>query len=172
MSGFELSGHTPIFGLPLWALIGVCIAAGTALLLSLCFILLRKGESSRRAAIPIAPKEIQEVDVDSSHASDAYPLPPPLKKKEAEGTPIDPQKPHFSPTKERNAATYGAGSPAAVPGVSRLGWGQWFALQEIVAATGQFSDENVIGEGGYGIVYRGVIQDGTQIAVKNLVNNK
>lgn len=168
MSGFELSRHTPIFGLPLWALIGVCIAAGAALLLSFCFILLRKGESSRKAAIPIAPKEIQEVSVDSSRAFDADPLPPPLKKKEEEGTPIDPQKPHFSPTKERN----GSGSPAAVPGVSRLGWGQWFTLQEIVAATGQFSDENVIGEGGYGIVYLGVIQDGTQIAVKNLVNNK
>ncbi|XP_042392963.1 probable serine/threonine-protein kinase At1g01540 isoform X1 [Zingiber officinale] len=160
MSGFELSRHTPILGLPLWALIGVCIAVAAALLLSLCFVLLRKGESSRTSAVPIAaPKEIQEVRVDSARASEPDPSPP---------TPIDPQKPHFSPTKERN----GAGSPDAAPGVSRLGWGQWFTLQEIMAATGQFSYENVIGEGGYGIVYRGVMQDGTQIAAKNLVNNK
>ncbi|CAL9001812.1 unnamed protein product, partial [Prunus brigantina] len=32
--------------------------------------------------------------------------------------------------------------------------------------------ENVIGEGGYGIVYRGIFEDNHMVAVKNLLNNK
>lgn len=39
-------------------------------------------------------------------------------------------------------------------------------------ATNCLSDENVIGEGGYGIVYHGILQDNTQVAVKNLLNNR
>lgn len=35
-----------------------------------------------------------------------------------------------------------------------------------------FSPENVIGEGGYGIVYHGVLQDNTHVAIKNLLNNR
>jgi hypothetical protein len=38
-------------------------------------------------------------------------------------------------------------------------------------ATRGFSEGNVIGEGGYGVVYRGVLQDSV-VAVKNLHNNK
>lgn len=63
-------------------------------------------------------------------------------------------------------------APASVPEVSHLGWGHWYTLRELEVATGMFSDENVIGEGGYGIVYHGVLEDGTQIAVKNLLNNR
>lgn len=59
-----------------------------------------------------------------------------------------------------------------VPEVSHLGWGHWFTLRELEMATGMFTDDNVIGEGGYGIVYHGVLPDKTQIAVKNLLNNR
>ncbi|ONK58328.1 uncharacterized protein A4U43_C09F11080 [Asparagus officinalis] len=59
-----------------------------------------------------------------------------------------------------------------VPEVSHLGWGHWYTLREVEAATNMFADENVIGEGGYGIVYHGVLGDGTQLAVKNLLNNR
>ncbi|KAJ4962295.1 hypothetical protein NE237_022234 [Protea cynaroides] len=62
--------------------------------------------------------------------------------------------------------------PIAVPEVSHLGWGHWYTLRELEDATNGFSDENVIGEGGYGIVYRGVLRDNTQVAVKNLLNNR
>ncbi|KAK4277468.1 hypothetical protein QN277_015464 [Acacia crassicarpa] len=60
----------------------------------------------------------------------------------------------------------------AVPEVSHLGWGHWYTLRELEVSTNFFADENVIGEGGYGIVYRGVLQDNTNVAVKNLLNNK
>ncbi|MQL87489.1 hypothetical protein Taro_020035, partial [Colocasia esculenta] len=60
----------------------------------------------------------------------------------------------------------------AVPAVSHLGWGHWYTLRDLETATGSFADENVIGEGGYGIVYHGVLDDNTQVAVKNLLNNR
>ena len=60
----------------------------------------------------------------------------------------------------------------AVPEVSHLGWGHWYTLRELEDSTNGFADENVIGEGGYGIVYSGVLEDNTQVAVKNLLNNR
>ncbi|KAL6995482.1 hypothetical protein U1Q18_005619 [Sarracenia purpurea var. burkii] len=62
--------------------------------------------------------------------------------------------------------------PISVPEVSHLGWGHWYTLRELEESTNGFSDENVIGEGGYGIVYRGVLRDNTWVAVKNLLNNR
>ncbi|ESQ53673.1 hypothetical protein EUTSA_v10025223mg [Eutrema salsugineum] len=53
-----------------------------------------------------------------------------------------------------------------------LGWGRWYSLKDLEIATRGFSDENVIGEGGYGIVYRADFHDGSVAAVKNLLNNK
>lgn len=53
-----------------------------------------------------------------------------------------------------------------------IGWGRWYSLRELEMATRGFADENVIGEGGYGIVYKGVLQEGSVVAVKNLLNNK
>jgi RIO-like serine/threonine protein kinase len=43
-----------------------------------------------------------------------------------------------------------------------------FTYRDIVAATGNFSDDRVIGRGGYGVVYRGVLPDGRSVAVKKL----
>ncbi|XVF64094.1 hypothetical protein PTKIN_Ptkin09bG0139600 [Pterospermum kingtungense] len=60
----------------------------------------------------------------------------------------------------------------AVPEVSHLGWGHWFTLRELEESTNDFAAENGIGEGGYGIVYRGVLEDNTKVAVKNLLNNR
>ncbi|KAK8957083.1 putative serine/threonine-protein kinase [Platanthera zijinensis] len=59
-----------------------------------------------------------------------------------------------------------------IPEVSHLGWGHWYTLRELEEATGGFVDENVVGEGGYGIVYRGVLSDDTAVAIKNLLNNR
>ncbi|WCJ31176.1 Protein kinase superfamily protein [Euphorbia peplus] len=58
------------------------------------------------------------------------------------------------------------------PDVSHLGWGHWYTLRELYVSTNGFSDENVIGEGGYGIVYRGALGENKQVAIKNLLNNK
>ncbi|RVW16878.1 putative receptor-like serine/threonine-protein kinase [Vitis vinifera] len=42
-----------------------------------------------------------------------------------------------------------------------IGWGRWYSLRELEMATNGFVEENVIGEGGYGVVYRGVLPDGS-----------
>ncbi|KAJ7519024.1 hypothetical protein O6H91_20G019800 [Diphasiastrum complanatum] len=55
---------------------------------------------------------------------------------------------------------------------SHIGWGQWFALEDLRAATDGFSENNVVGEGGYGIVYRGQLSDGALVAVKNLLSDR
>lgn len=65
-----------------------------------------------------------------------------------------------------------AGGGRGPPEVSHLGWGHWYTLRELEEATDGLAEENVIGEGGYGIVYRGVLADGTVVAVKNLLNNR
>ncbi|KAG5134042.1 hypothetical protein JHK82_025230 [Glycine max] len=43
-----------------------------------------------------------------------------------------------------------------------------FDLATIIAATNRFSDQNKIGKGGFGEVYKGILLDGLQIAVKRL----
>ncbi|KAF3323243.1 putative LRR receptor-like serine/threonine-protein kinase [Carex littledalei] len=43
-----------------------------------------------------------------------------------------------------------------------------FTYGDIVTATGNFSEDLVVGRGGYGIVYRGVLPDGRHVAVKKL----
>ncbi|GMJ10247.1 hypothetical protein like AT4G27290 [Hibiscus trionum] len=43
-----------------------------------------------------------------------------------------------------------------------------FDLRAIIAATDNFSMRNILGEGGFGCVYKGVLKDGQEIAVKRL----
>ncbi|KAI3786763.1 hypothetical protein L1987_40704 [Smallanthus sonchifolius] len=58
-----------------------------------------------------------------------------------------------------------------LPEFSHLGWGHWFTLRDLELATNRFSKEKVIGEGGYGVVYRGTLVNGNPVAVKKLLNN-
>lgn len=46
-----------------------------------------------------------------------------------------------------------------------------FKYQELRAATDEFSQTNKLGQGGYGSVYRGVLADGREVAVKRLFFN-
>ncbi|KAI4349867.1 hypothetical protein L6164_010413 [Bauhinia variegata] len=60
---------------------------------------------------------------------------------------------------------------SGLPEFSHLGWGHWFTLRDLELATNRFSKENVLGEGGYGVVYRGKLINGTPVAVKKILNN-
>lgn len=65
-----------------------------------------------------------------------------------------------------------APSPCSgLPEFSHLGWGHWFTLRDLELATNRFSKDSIIGEGGYGIVYRGQLINGNPVAVKKLLNN-
>lgn len=74
--------------------------------------------------------------------------------------------------KAYNSHPITAPSPlTGLPEFSHLGWGHWFTLRDLELATGRFSKENILGEGGYGIVYRGNLINGTPVAIKKLLNN-
>ena len=45
---------------------------------------------------------------------------------------------------------------------------QVFTYKELELATDNFSEVNVIGNGGFGVVYKGVLIDGTVAAIKRL----
>ncbi|XP_076929168.1 putative receptor-like serine/threonine-protein kinase At4g34500 [Bidens hawaiensis] len=66
----------------------------------------------------------------------------------------------------------GTSDGASSENLNNIGWGRWFSLTELEIATSRFDAANVIGEGGYGVVYRGVLHDGSTVAVKNLLDNR
>lgn len=43
-----------------------------------------------------------------------------------------------------------------------------FTLSEMERATNKFDSSRVIGEGGFGVVYRGIMDDGKEVAIKVL----
>jgi len=54
----------------------------------------------------------------------------------------------------------------------RIAFGQLrrFAWRELQLATDEFSEKNVLGQGGFGKVYKGLLSDGTKVAVKRLTD--
>ncbi|KAG6479475.1 hypothetical protein ZIOFF_062941 [Zingiber officinale] len=49
-----------------------------------------------------------------------------------------------------------------------LGHLKLYSFKELRAATSNFNSKNILGKGGYGIVYKGCLRDGTVVAVKRL----
>ncbi|KAF3573222.1 hypothetical protein F2Q69_00062104 [Brassica cretica] len=47
---------------------------------------------------------------------------------------------------------------------------QIFTFKQLHSATGGFSKSNVVGHGGFGLVYRGVLNDGRKVAIKLMDN--
>ncbi|BAT86146.1 probable receptor-like protein kinase At5g18500 isoform X4 [Vigna umbellata] len=78
----------------------------------------------------------------------------------------------FTVYKQSSSHPITAPSPlSGLPEFSHLGWGHWFTLRDLELATNRFSKENVLGEGGYGVVYKGQLVNGTPVAVKKILNN-
>lgn len=176
----ELSKRTSIFGLRLWVVIGILLGSLivlTLFLLSLCLTsrrrkhihLQQKQQSKQILIAPPISKEIQEI---VHHPAPVSEIQVDIGKIEHRVVFSD----RASSGESRGAgsacetASFGSGSVG--PEVSHLGWGRWYTLRELEAATCGLCEENVIGEGGYGIVYRGILSDGTKVAVKNLLNNR
>ena len=175
----ELSKPTSIFGLRLWVVIGILLGSLIVLalfLLSLCVTSRRKNRQFKLTKTDTTPpisKEIQEivhlpVQDHNHHVIQVPEIQVGIGKVE--------HRVVFSSGESRGTVSGGEtasfGSGSVGPEVSHLGWGRWYTLRELEAATGGLCEENVIGEGGYGIVYRGVLGDGTKVAVKNLLNNR
>ncbi|CAA0842562.1 Probable serine/threonine-protein kinase [Striga hermonthica] len=191
----ELSKRTWVFGLHLYMVIGIALGVVIVLILfliSLCITAYRRRSSSgkggrRRPASEITPvvsKEIQEITTTAAAAAEQRPIAPmavpeiqiDMGKVEHRvvfsdrATSSGESKATSGP--DTGSFSGGGGSGGSLPEVSHLGWGRWYTLRELEAASNGLSDENVIGEGGYGIVYYGVLADNTRIAIKNLLNNR
>ncbi|ESQ37730.1 hypothetical protein EUTSA_v10028635mg [Eutrema salsugineum] len=185
----ELSKPTSIFGLKLWVVIGILLGSLIVIalfFLSLCLTSRRRNRRPRHAdfasaavATPPISKEIQEIV--RPPAADHYHQTQPV----AAEIQVDIGKiEHRVVFSDRVSSGESRGTVSASetasfsgngcvgPEVSHLGWGRWYTLRELEAATNGLCEENVIGEGGYGIVYRGILTDGTKVAVKNLLNNR
>lgn len=47
----------------------------------------------------------------------------------------------------------------------------WYKMEELERATDNFSAKNFIGRGGFGMVYKGTLDDGTVVAVKKIIES-
>ncbi|TVU14506.1 hypothetical protein EJB05_37980, partial [Eragrostis curvula] len=185
---------TLVFGLHLWELVGIGVGAAFVLLLvllSLLCLLASRRRRRRRAvqATPVLHLPCPPAAPQAPAAPPKAPLaqvlqaPPPdsiqidTGKEHRITFPEQPPPPHHQrsgggSSRGASGESRGGGGEPGVPEVSHLGWGHWYTLKELEDATCMFADEKVIGEGGYGIVYHGVLEGGVQVAVKNLLNNR
>ncbi|RDY09693.1 putative serine/threonine-protein kinase, partial [Mucuna pruriens] len=183
----QLSNPTSIFGLRLWVVLGVGVGAAIVLLLFLISVWLAfKRSKSNPVSIPDVSKEIQEIRLDHNPTlqPDPFPEPDPVPASEEESNPLGYHRIQFEIGKnhrisypERALLRSSSNDPTpdvptVIPEVSHLGWGHWYTLRELEDSTNGFSPDNVIGEGGYGIVYHGLLSDNTHVAIKNLLNNR
>ncbi|WOH13796.1 hypothetical protein DCAR_0933307 [Daucus carota subsp. sativus] len=170
-SNFSVTKKTPILGLRLYTLILLTIAA-LIIVFAVIFCYLRS--SRRRRAqlryssglLPLVNKEITE-SKQEDHVKDVEVVN--FEKTSAPN--LSGEKKGSFASNESSSSRAESVSVAAAEGVN-IGWGRWYSLKELETATFGFSVENVIGEGGYGVVYKGVFSDGSVVAVKNLMNNK
>uniref|UniRef100_A0A5B7A9F1 non-specific serine/threonine protein kinase n=1 Tax=Davidia involucrata TaxID=16924 RepID=A0A5B7A9F1_DAVIN len=184
-----LTAKTPFFGLKLYVVIGILVLFLITIFF-LIFLCLRRNRKLKKRRmrvkhssgfLPLVSKEIVEIK-DSDRVENCRIVEFEKNEKEngaignlesgKEGrVQVEGKKQSSESNVSGGSQSETSSSAVSAEGLN-IGWGRWYSLKELEMATGRFSAENVIGEGGYGVVYRGVLQDGSVVAVKNLLNNK
>ncbi|KAK7283500.1 hypothetical protein RIF29_13053 [Crotalaria pallida] len=174
-----LTHQTPFLGLKLYVIILISLITIVTLTTTLLiFIICMKKRKMRvkhsSGTIPLVSKEIievktqrvddpkkqQEEDISENESSSSS------RRRRKSSSSGEEEK-----EKEKEKESVVSVSVSVESSSPNIGWGRWYSLKELEEATRGFEKGNVIGEGGYGIVYRGVLQDGSVVAVKNLLNN-
>ncbi|CAN6294486.1 unnamed protein product [Urochloa humidicola] len=196
-----LSHRTPVLGLRAWVLVAVGAAAAALALLCLIVCLCRRCRRQRAPRLapsahrPGASRSLRhrvhahheaavamppEKDVEEAASARWRPPPfePPIEAIKAEQKAPLILAENFTRTSGETATSSGGSTDGGgitdeeVPEAVRRGWGRRYTRREMDEATGGLAAANVMGEGVYGVVYRGVLRDGTAIAIKNLHNNR
>ncbi|KAG4973823.1 hypothetical protein JHK87_030644 [Glycine soja] len=162
----------PSVSLKLLALVAILVVFSLVILLLIFFLCFRGSRSCKKrnlatkhssGSIPLVSKEITMV-----RASDLTPATAAIAV-DVDGD--DPKKKESEIKVEIGGGGHQRSNQVSVEDPD-IGWGRWYSIREVELATRGFSEGNVIGEGGYGVVYRGVLHDASVVAVKNLLNNK
>jgi serine/threonine protein kinase len=121
--------------------LSVVLGASVLACAALCLIvLLRRRRRRRHVPRPVPEEEKDDSTLPWSPYTDSY------------GWPLAP-----------SSRSGGEGTTGAM---QRMGTQLHIPLEELKAATDNFHERNLIGVGGFGNVYRGVLRDGTRVAVK------
>ncbi|XP_052205943.1 proline-rich receptor-like protein kinase PERK8 [Diospyros lotus] len=82
---------------------------------------------------------------------------------------LRPQNSNSSFLRPQNSVQSASGSNImSSPEHYGVGNTKWFTYEELIEATNGFSAQNLLGEGGFGCVFKGFLVDGREVAVKQL----
>ncbi|KVI10719.1 Protein kinase, ATP binding site-containing protein [Cynara cardunculus var. scolymus] len=182
--GVSLTSKTPILGQRLYVIIAITVVVVTVILVVIFLCIRRNLNTKRRRRMRVKhssgllPLVSAAINVESIEKTSKISV---FEKDDDEKEEIKPiikvvegkiGNTNSGSNESGTSRSEGASSSVSAESLSNLGWGKWYSLNEIEIATNNFADENVIGEGGYGIVYKSVLRDDSVVAVKNLLNNK
>ncbi|CAF1933646.1 hypothetical protein HID58_067960 [Brassica napus] len=160
--------------LELWEIIVIALFAAFILILAVSVWLSFRKKSKRSNFIQLLPttdtprhqdeiKDISVVHVSSDN--NGTPLDDKFRERDIENGDNNYEK-HVPPSETTHSPHL-----SGLQEGSHIGWGHWFTLRDLQLATNHFSKENIIGDGGYGVVYHGTLTNKTPVAVKKLLNN-